>query len=89
MTQLGDLLPVHPALHRHEIFLVDLALRATHGFHELLVVSRIILILICTQLMATNADTFFNRPNPGDLTRIYTQIAAEIGGTRLVPDDSL
>ena len=41
------------------------------------------------RLMATNADTFFNRPNPGDLTRIYTQIAAEIGGTRLVPDDSL
>jgi len=41
------------------------------------------------RLMATNTDTFFNRPNPGDLTRIYTQIAAEIGGTRLVPDDSL
>ncbi len=40
------------------------------------------------RLMATNGDTFFNRPNPGDLTRIYTQIAAEIGGTRLVPDDS-
>jgi Putative Flp pilus-assembly TadE/G-like/von Willebrand factor type A domain len=38
--------------------------------------------------MATNTDTFFNRPNPGDLTRIYTQIAAEIGGTRLVPDDA-
>lgn len=37
--------------------------------------------------MATNTDTFFNRPNPGDLTRIYTQIAAEIGGTRLVPDE--
>jgi hypothetical protein len=41
------------------------------------------------RLMATNADTFFNRPNPGDLTRVYTQIAAEIGGTRLIPDDSL
>jgi hypothetical protein len=41
------------------------------------------------RLMATNPDTFFNRPNPGDLTRIYTQIAAEIGGTRLIPDDSL
>jgi Putative Flp pilus-assembly TadE/G-like/von Willebrand factor type A domain len=40
------------------------------------------------RLMATNGDTFFNRPNPGDLTRIYTQIAAEIGGTRLVPDDT-
>jgi Putative Flp pilus-assembly TadE/G-like/von Willebrand factor type A domain len=41
------------------------------------------------RLMATNGDTFFNRPNPGDLTRIYTQIAAEIGGTRLIPDDTL
>ena len=41
------------------------------------------------RLMATNGDTFFNRPNPGDLTRVYTQIAAEIGGTRLIPDDSL
>jgi Flp pilus assembly protein TadG len=41
------------------------------------------------RLMATNSDTFFNRPNPGDLTRVYTQIAAEIGGTRLIPDDSL
>jgi Flp pilus assembly protein TadG len=39
--------------------------------------------------IATNADTFFNRPNPGDLTRVYTQIASEIGGTRLIPDDSL
>jgi hypothetical protein len=39
------------------------------------------------RLMATNGDTFFNRPNPGDLTRIYTQIAAEIGGTRLVHDE--
>lgn len=38
--------------------------------------------------MATNQDTFFNRPNPGDLTRIYTQIAAEIGGTRIIPDDA-
>jgi len=41
------------------------------------------------RLIATNGDTFFNRPNPGDLTRVYTQIAAEIGGTRLIPDDSL
>lgn len=39
--------------------------------------------------MATNQETFYNQPNPGDLTRIYTEIAAEIGGTRLVPDDSL
>ena len=41
------------------------------------------------RLMATNDDMFFNRPNPGDLTRIYTQIAAEIGGTRLIPYYSL
>jgi Putative Flp pilus-assembly TadE/G-like/von Willebrand factor type A domain len=41
------------------------------------------------RLMATNGSTFFNRPNPGDLTAVYTQIAAEIGGTRLIPDDTL
>ncbi len=41
------------------------------------------------QSMATNIETFFNQPNPGDLTRIYTEIAAEIGGTRIIPDDSL
>jgi Putative Flp pilus-assembly TadE/G-like/von Willebrand factor type A domain len=41
------------------------------------------------QQMATNIETFFNQPNPGDLTRIYTEIAAEIGGTRIIPDDSL
>jgi Flp pilus assembly protein TadG len=41
------------------------------------------------RLIATNGDTFFNRPNPGDLTRVYTQIASEIGGTRLIPDDTL
>ena len=39
--------------------------------------------------MASNIETFFNQPNPGDLTRIYTQIAAEIGGTRIIPDDTL
>ena len=37
--------------------------------------------------IATNGDTFFNRPNPGDLTRVYTQIAAEIGGTRIIPNE--
>ncbi len=41
------------------------------------------------RLIATNGSTFFNRPNPGDLTQVYTQIAAEIGGTRLIPDDTL
>ncbi len=39
------------------------------------------------RLIATNGDTFFNRPNPGDLTRVYTQIAAEIGGTRIIPNE--
>jgi hypothetical protein len=39
------------------------------------------------RLIATNSDTFFNRPNPGDLTRVYTQIAAEIGGTRIIPNE--
>jgi Flp pilus assembly protein TadG len=37
--------------------------------------------------IATNSGTFFNRPNPGDLTRVYTQIAAEIGGTRIIPNE--
>jgi hypothetical protein len=41
------------------------------------------------QQMASNIETFYNQPNPGDLTRIYTEIAAEIGGTRIIPDDSL
>lgn len=41
------------------------------------------------RLMATSGDTFYNQPNPGDLTRIYTEIAAEIGGTRLVDDGAL
>jgi Flp pilus assembly protein TadG len=39
------------------------------------------------RLIATNSDTFFNRLNPGDLTRVYTQIAAEIGGTRIIPNE--
>jgi hypothetical protein len=37
--------------------------------------------------IATNGDTFFNRPNPGDLTQVYTQIASEIGGTRIIPNE--
>jgi hypothetical protein len=40
------------------------------------------------QQMASNIETFYNQPNPGDLTRIYTEIAAEIGGTRIIPDDT-
>ena len=39
--------------------------------------------------MASNIETFYNQPNPGDLTRIYTQIAAWTGGTRPVLDDPL
>jgi len=41
------------------------------------------------QQMASNIETFYNQPNPGDLTQIYTEIAAEIGGTRIIPDDTL
>lgn len=41
------------------------------------------------QQMASNIETFYNQPNPGDLTQIYTEIAAEIGGTRIIPDDAL
>lgn len=40
------------------------------------------------QAMATDSSTFFNQPNPGDLGAIYTQVAAEIGGTRLIDDDT-
>jgi hypothetical protein len=39
------------------------------------------------QAIASEPDTFFNQPNPGDLTTIYTKIAADVSGTRLVPDD--
>jgi hypothetical protein len=31
------------------------------------------------QQMASNIEIFYNQPNPGDLTRIYTEIVAEIG----------
>ncbi|HWB55564.1 MAG TPA: pilus assembly protein TadG-related protein [Gaiellaceae bacterium] len=39
--------------------------------------------------IATSPDTFYYKPNPGDLTKIYGQIAADIGGTRLVDDNTL
>ena len=39
------------------------------------------------QQMATDADTFFNQPGAGELHSIYTAIAAEISGTRLLPEE--
>jgi Flp pilus assembly protein TadG len=36
------------------------------------------------RLIATNSTTFFNKPNPGQLNSIYTQIAGDISGTRLI-----
>jgi hypothetical protein len=39
--------------------------------------------------MASSPDQFYYKPNPGDLTKIYGQIAADIGGTRLLDDDTL
>jgi hypothetical protein len=38
--------------------------------------------------MASSPDHFYYKPNPGDLTKIYGQIAAEIGGTRILDDDA-
>jgi len=39
--------------------------------------------------MASSPDQFYYKPNPGDLTKIYGQIAADIGGTRILDDDTL
>jgi hypothetical protein len=39
--------------------------------------------------MASSPNEFYYKPNPGDLTRIYGQIAADIGGTRILDDDTL
>jgi len=36
--------------------------------------------------IASDSSTFFNKPAPGDLSVIYTTIASEIGGARLVDD---
>ena len=38
--------------------------------------------------MASSPDQFYYKPNPGDLTKIYGQIAADIGGTRLLDDSA-
>jgi hypothetical protein len=38
------------------------------------------------QEMATGPETFFNKPGPGELKTIFTQIASDVSGTRLVND---
>jgi hypothetical protein len=38
--------------------------------------------------IASDADSFFNQPTPGDLNTIYTKIAGELAGARLI-DDSI
>jgi hypothetical protein len=37
--------------------------------------------------MASNTESFFNQPNPGELNTIYTKIAGEISGAKLVDND--
>ena len=36
--------------------------------------------------IATSSDTFYNKPGPGDLKTIFTQIASDVTGTRLIDD---
>jgi hypothetical protein len=36
--------------------------------------------------IATSPDTFYNKPGPGDLKTIFTQIASDVTGTRLIDD---
>jgi Flp pilus assembly protein TadG len=38
------------------------------------------------QAIATGPETFYNKPGPGELKTIFTQIASDVSGTRLVPD---
>ena len=38
------------------------------------------------QAIATGTETFYNKPGPGELRTIFTQIASDVSGTRLVPD---
>jgi Flp pilus assembly protein TadG len=38
------------------------------------------------QQMATDSTKFYSEPNPGDLTTIFQDIAADLGGTMLVDD---
>ncbi len=37
--------------------------------------------------IATGPEAFYNKPGPGELKTIFTQIASEISGTRLVDDE--
>ena len=41
------------------------------------------------QQIASAPDTFYNQPGPGELVTIYTKIAADVLGTRLINDDTL
>ena len=43
-------------------------------------------MLATLQAMATGPETFFNKPGPGELKTIFTQIASDVSGTRLVDD---
>jgi hypothetical protein len=40
------------------------------------------------RLIATNDQAFFNKPNAGQLNTIYTQIAGDISGTRLIDNNT-
>ena len=39
------------------------------------------------QQIASDSTKFYDQPNPGDLTTIFTTIAADLTGTRLVDDN--
>jgi hypothetical protein len=36
--------------------------------------------------IATSPDTFYNKPGPGELKTIFTKIASDVTGTRLIDD---
>ena len=40
------------------------------------------------RLIASSATTFYNKPTAGQLNSIYTQIAGDISGTRLIPNET-
>ncbi len=40
------------------------------------------------RLIASTADTFYNKPDPGQLNSIYTKIAGDISGTRLIDNNT-
>lgn len=39
------------------------------------------------QQIASSPEAFYNHPGPGELRTIFTQIASEVSGTRLIADD--